>query len=48
MENSLRDKVKDFRAVQRAYESISKHNQVCGMPRAAGINAGGVTQSLPR
>ncbi|KYO43966.1 E3 ubiquitin-protein ligase TRIM35 [Alligator mississippiensis] len=28
MENSLRDKVKDFRAVQRAYESISKHNQV--------------------
>uniref|UniRef100_K7FZA1 Tripartite motif containing 35 n=1 Tax=Pelodiscus sinensis TaxID=13735 RepID=K7FZA1_PELSI len=28
MENSLRDKVKDFGAVRRSYESISKHNQV--------------------
>ncbi|XP_039388394.1 tripartite motif-containing protein 35 isoform X5 [Mauremys reevesii] len=27
MENSLRDKVKDFGAVRRSYESISKHNQ---------------------
>uniref|UniRef100_A0A8C8EEB3 Tripartite motif containing 35 n=1 Tax=Otus sunia TaxID=257818 RepID=A0A8C8EEB3_9STRI len=28
METSLRDKVKDFGAVHRSYESISKHNQV--------------------
>ncbi|XP_067387393.1 E3 ubiquitin-protein ligase TRIM35 isoform X2 [Emydura macquarii macquarii] len=28
MENSLRDKVKDFGMVRRSYESISKHNQV--------------------
>ncbi|NWW53152.1 TRI35 protein, partial [Pedionomus torquatus] len=28
METSLRDKVKDFSAVHRSYESISKHNQV--------------------
>ncbi|CAM5130793.1 unnamed protein product [Natator depressus] len=28
MENSLRDKVKDFGTVRRSYESISKHNQV--------------------
>ncbi|NXV35231.1 TRI35 protein, partial [Rissa tridactyla] len=28
METSLRDKVKDFWAVHRSYESISKHNQV--------------------
>lgn len=30
METSLRDKVKDFGAVHRSYESISKHNQVRG------------------
>ncbi|XP_074845130.1 E3 ubiquitin-protein ligase TRIM35 isoform X2 [Carettochelys insculpta] len=28
MENSLREKVKDFEAVRRSYESISRHNQV--------------------
>ena len=30
METSLRDKAKDFGAVHRSYESISKHNQVRG------------------
>lgn len=30
METSLQDKVKDFGAVHRSYESISKHNKVRG------------------
>lgn len=30
METSLREKAKDFGAVHRSYESISKHNQVRG------------------
>lgn len=30
METSLRGKVKDFGAVRRSYESISKHNRVRG------------------
>lgn len=36
METSLRDKVKDFWAVHRSYESISKHNQVRGTSWRAG------------